>query len=243
MKPSITSTAVSYHIAPGMTPKVFDFVREIAGPRLAEHEASRGRLGITTERVWIEPTNEGDMLIFYFEGPDIERSLMAIGESVDLHDIWFREKVFALTGADLCDYRQIKAAELVFESSELGMPAGFTASVFHVQPGKLDQWRTWVREMTEDRREEYTDHLSRYGLTRECFYLRHRQDQDTVILYAEGEDPAESLRRFARSNHPFDVWMRQELLLLSGIDFIRRQTAPPPHLVLEWVMEKKAIAA
>lgn len=245
MRPAITSTAVTFHLLPGMTPKVIEFAGEMAGDRKLKHEESRSRLGITAERMWTEPTNAGDVLVFYFEGPDIERSLMAIGESSELHDIWFREKIFALTGADLCDYRQIKAAELLFESPELRHegPVESVATVFHVLPGMLDDWRAWLTELTVARRTEYEDYLARYGLTRERFFLRDASGEHTVVLYAEGQDPAGAISRFARSNHPFDVWIREELLQLSGIDFIRRGTAPAPHLVFAWTQGPRSMAA
>jgi hypothetical protein len=64
-----------------------------------------------------------------------------------------------------------------------------------------------------------------------------------IILHAEGDEPASAISRFARSSHPFDAWMREELLYLCGIDFIRRQTAPAPHLVFDWRELAEAKAA
>ncbi len=244
MNEKIKSTAAVFHIAPGMTPKVLEFAGEIQEQRFSEHEESRRRLGISHERAWIETSNEGDLLIFYFEGDDLDRSMMIIGESDNLHDIWFREKIFALTGADLCDYRQIKPAELLYASQETGTnEAASAATAFPVLPGKVDELRFWLHDATVTRADDYRDYQQRYGLGGERFFLRHTGQGDMIIMYAEGEDPAAAIARFARSSHPFDVWMREELLNLCGIDFIRRQTAPPPRLVLDWKLPAGAKAA
>ncbi len=244
MNEIMKTTAAVFHIAPGMTPEVIEFAKEIQGKRLGEHEASRRGLGITHERAWIEVTNAGDLLIFYFEGGDLDRSMMIIGESDNLHDIWFREKIFALTGYDLCDYRQIKPAELLYESPEAGTkPADSVATVFPVLTGKLDDFRQWLHTATVTRVAEYREYQQRFGLTGERFFLKHSPEGDMIIMYAEGNEPASSIARFARSSHPYDVWMREELLNLSGIDFIRRQTAPPPYLALEWKMPAGVKAA
>lgn len=242
---SLSSTAIMFHILPGMTPKVLEFTREALGPRLGEHDESRKRLGIAVENAWIENTNEGDLLIFYFEGKNLEESFKKMGESELIYDLWFRDKMFALTGADLCDFRMFAPSELVFESPVLEPkgPLGSVATVYPVLPGKKDEWIALLEELQGPRDEEDRGYLWRYGLTIEKLFVQTTPKGEMVILYAEGDDPADAISRFARSHHPFDVWLREEMLYLNGIDFIRRQTAPPPHLVLDWKTGVRAKAA
>jgi hypothetical protein len=242
---TMSSTAIVFHIVPGMTPKVIDFVREALGPRLAEHEESRRRLGITLEKAWIETSNEGDILVFYFEGDDMDTAMSMLGESDHAYDLWFREKMFALTGADLCDFRLVSPSSLVFEAPGR-LSEGTVASVataFPVLPGRDEDLIKLLDELSGPRRQEYIEYMGRYGLIGERFYLERRPDGEKVVLYAEGDDPAGAISVFARSSHPFDVWLREEMLYINGIDFIRRQTAPPPHLVLDWQVGVRAKAA
>lgn len=242
---SLSSTAIMFHILPGKTPKVIEFAREALGPRLGEHEESRRRLGMTTEKAWIENTNAGDILIFYLEAGDLERAFKMMGESEHAYDLWFRNEMSALTGVDLGDSGALTPSELVFESPALEpkAPGGSVATVYPVLPGKKDEWLRLLRELKGPRDEEYRGYLWRYGLTVEKLFLQAMPKGEMVIMYAEGDAPAEAIARFARSHHPFDVWLREEMLYLNGIDFIRRQTAPPPHLILDWKTVPRAKAA
>ncbi len=232
----MSSTAIAFRIMPGMTPSALDFIKEAVGPRLAEHDESRRHLGIRLEKAWIENTNEGDMLVFFFEGDDLEASMSMLGESNSMFDLWYREKMFTLTGDDLCDYRQTKPADLIFESS-VETPnegAASTAVVLHVLPGEKGEMLEFVKGLAGPRTEEYRDFLSRHGLQRVRIYLQERSHGETAVLYAEGKDPGSSIAAFARSSQPFDAWQREMMLKINGTDFIRRRKAPPPHLLLEW---------
>ncbi len=232
----MASTAMTFRIQPGMTPATIEFAEEALGPRRAGHDASRAKLGITREKVWVENTNRGDTLVFYLEGGDLDASMSMLGESNSMYDLWFREKIYALTGSDWCDFRQVKPAELIFESPPriADGNAAATAIVLHVLPGETDELRELMAALAGPRAEDYGDFLARHGLYRVRMYLQPREDAGTVIMYAEGRDPGTAIATFARSSEPFDAWFREELLKINGTDFIRRQTAPAPHLVLDW---------
>ena len=232
----MSSTAITFRILPGMTPAALGFIKEAVGPRGAEHDESRRRLGITREKAWIENTNEGDVLVFFFEGGDLKAAMSMLGESDNMYDLWFREKMFTLTGADLCDLRQVKPSELIFEA-QVDTPGGGAAStavVLHILPGETGEMSQLVEQLAGPRAEEYRDMLQRHGLERSRMYLQRRPSGETVVLYAEGRDPGASIAGFARSSQPFDAWLREMMLKVNGTDFIRRQTAPPPHLLLDW---------
>lgn len=240
----LSSTAIMFHILPGMTPKALDFTREALGPRLGEHDESRKQLAISVEKAWIENTNEGDVLIFYFEGGDLEGSLRKMGQSGHVFDLWFRNSMLSITGANLGDV-VLSPSELAFESPviESKGPSKSVATIYPLLPGKRDEWISLLEKLKGPRDEEYRGYLWRYGLSIEKLFLQATPKGEAVILYAEGEDPADAISRFARSHHPFDAWLREEMLYLNGIDFIRRQTAPPPHLVFDWQAGARAKAA
>ncbi len=232
----MASTAMTFRIQPGMTPSAIDFAEEVLGPRRAEHDASRAKLGITRERVWVENTNAGDMLVFYFEGDDLDVAMSMLGESNSMHDLWFREKMFAVTGSDWCDFRQVKPSELVFESPPRPPEeeAGAVTLVLPVLPGETREMRELLAALAGPRAEDYGGFLSRYDLWQVRMFLQHRDGGDTVIMYVEGREPGAAIASFARSSQPFDAWLREELLKINGTDYIRRQTAPAPHLILDW---------
>lgn len=71
------------------------------GERKAEHNASRERLGITREAVWIQKTPAGDVAIVYLEAHDLEAALKGMGTSEEPFDRWFREYVRDVHGIGL----------------------------------------------------------------------------------------------------------------------------------------------
>lgn len=241
----MSSTAIVFNILPGMTPQMIEFSKEAIEPRLSEHDLSRKDLGITVEKAFIESTNQGDVVIFYFEGEDLERSFKKMGESKNEFDIWFREKMYALTGTDLRDSSVFEPAKLVFASPvyEPETPVNFTATIFPVLSGMEEKWMLLLSELSGPRDEEYRGYLWRYGITLEKIFLQTTHLGEMAILYMEGDDPPGAISRFARSHHPFDVWYREEMLYLNGVDFIRRQTAPHPYLILDWNSGTKVKAA
>jgi hypothetical protein len=176
--------------------------------------------------------------------------------------------MYVLTGADLCDIRQLRAATLLFDSP-VWAKAGTVPSVavFPILPGRTDELKRWLTDLAVMRGGDYLDYLQRYGLARERYFFLpasgreavrhevaglhvdispeegHELTKDVVILFAEGDDPGAAIAQFARSSHPFDAWMREELLYFCGIDFIRRNTAPPARLLSSWTSSRRAEAA
>ena len=71
------------------------------GDRQADHEASRRRLGITRESVWLQPTSEGDVAVVLIEAEDLGAALAGVGGSDLPFDTWFREHCLRVHGADL----------------------------------------------------------------------------------------------------------------------------------------------
>ena len=71
------------------------------GARSAAHRASRTRLGITHESVWIQPTPAGEVVVVHLQARDIEAALGGMATSTDPFDVWFREHVSAVHGVDL----------------------------------------------------------------------------------------------------------------------------------------------
>jgi hypothetical protein len=63
---------------------------ELRGPRAAEYRASRERLGVQREEVYLEHTAMGDAAVFYWRAADPLASLAALEASSDPFDRWLR---------------------------------------------------------------------------------------------------------------------------------------------------------
>jgi hypothetical protein len=96
----MAACAFAVPILPGRTEEVIQIVHQMQGPRQHEHAASRRRLGIIEERVWIQHTVDSDLAIFYLEAEHPERVFQALATSQDPFDLWFRNQL-AVQGYDL----------------------------------------------------------------------------------------------------------------------------------------------
>jgi hypothetical protein len=71
------------------------------GERRDQYEASRQRLGITRESVWIQPTPAGDVVVIHLEARDLGAALRGMATSDEPFDVWFREHVRRVHDVDL----------------------------------------------------------------------------------------------------------------------------------------------
>jgi hypothetical protein len=89
-------------ITPGKSEEWVSWSRELAGPRHDEYLASRRRLGIHTERAYLQQTPMGDMAVVYIEAEDLQRVFGELAASQDPFDILFRQRIKDLfSGIDL----------------------------------------------------------------------------------------------------------------------------------------------
>jgi len=87
------SYAWAVPIQAGKTQAFKSYVKEMTGPRKEAMKASRKRLGLTTERVWLQQTPMGDFAVVYWEAADIGKVFEGAMTSKDPFDQWFREKI------------------------------------------------------------------------------------------------------------------------------------------------------
>jgi hypothetical protein len=71
------------------------------GDRRTAYEASRKRLGITSEAVWIQHSPDGDVAVVHLEADDLNRALTGVSTSEDPFDRWLREHSLDVHGVDL----------------------------------------------------------------------------------------------------------------------------------------------
>lgn len=97
--------------------------------------------------------------------------------------------------------------------------------------GKLETWKSFTREMNGPRRQEYEAHRKRAGIVHERVWHQHTPDGDMAIIYQEGDEKA--MEKIATSNDPFDVWFRQQVQDIHGIDFNNLPPGPLSEQILD----------
>jgi hypothetical protein len=107
-----------------------------------------------------------------------------------------------------------------------------TALVFPLLANKRPQLDRFLRVLQSDWQE---DHENRHrGIPEECWFLQSTPQGDVVIVYLEGEEPAYVFAEIAVSREPFDVWFREEVKELTGVDL----SLVPPFGLPECIFER-----
>ena len=108
--------AFAFPILPGKTEAFKQFTRELSGPRKAEHAASRKRLGVKQETVFLQQTPMGDMAVVVSDGDkDFAQTSQAIAMSKDPFDVYFGKMVKEIHGVDVSQPPPGPPPEKVFD--------------------------------------------------------------------------------------------------------------------------------
>ncbi|MFD6888654.1 ester cyclase [Streptomyces sp. 5.8] len=87
-----------------------------------------------------------------------------------------------------------------------------------LKSGKPLAWEKLTVELQGPRRLEYEASRRRLGITSEVLRVDPRPDRDHVIVHFETADPERTRKRWAESTHPFDQWLREQILDIHGVD-------------------------
>ena len=108
------------------------------------------------------------------------------------------------------------------------------AMAFPILPGKTEQWKHFTQEMAGPRHSEYEASRKRLGETREAAYLQHTPQGDMAVIYAEAQDVQRVFEGFGMSQEPFDVWFREQVKEIHGVDLSQPLPGPLPEAFTDW---------
>ena len=90
--------------------------------------------------------------------------------------------------------------------------------VFPLLPGKTEEARAFQRELDTARKAEYDRSERAIGITKEHWFIASVPSGDQLVVYMESADFTRALGMFSQSQEPFDVWFKQRLAEVSGVD-------------------------
>jgi hypothetical protein len=103
-----------------------------------------------------------------------------------------------------------------------------------IPPAKYEIWRQTVSELSGPRSKEFNAARRRQGVNWQCVFVQQTPQGPMEILVMDADDPARAFQEMGRSQEPFDVWFRQFLMEIYGLDLSQPPTGPPPEKVLDW---------
>jgi hypothetical protein len=87
-----------------------------------------------------------------------------------------------------------------------------------VTAGKSSAARTFMQQLDGDRRAEYDASERRLGITKEVWFLAPAPAGDQLIGYMESADFGRALTLFVGSRDPFDLWFKEQMRVVTGVD-------------------------
>ena len=233
------SYAYGLMLEPGKTDGLRRLTSELTGARKAEHDDYMRRYHLTKEYGWIEQTRMGDMFVVYFEATDdFLAENRAFAASTHPFDVWYKRQAGPLLGQELDQPFPTGFIEVLYETQDApatGSEKPF-AIVAPLLPGKTEALRQLVTELLGPKRADLRESHMRLGQARENFYLEHTPQGDLFVYYSESEDPATTVQRFGESRNAFDLWWKERVLDVSGVDYNQPFPGPLPELILATTM-------
>jgi hypothetical protein len=93
-----------------------------------------------------------------------------------------------------------------------------TCLVVPLLPGKEDELRAFYREVDGPRQQDYDRSEQRLGITKEIAWLAALDGGSAAVIYIESENFEQAFSQFVRSQDEFDLWFKQRVLDISGLD-------------------------
>jgi hypothetical protein len=119
---------------------------------------------------------------------------------------------------------------------------------FPILPGKVEAWRRFCQEISDSQLQMYLSSRRRLGITHERMALVENAYGATAVTTLETHNVGQALEQIITSVHPFDLWYRERILELHGINLTGYeqflQSVPPlqnQEILFEWTLETAKI--
>jgi hypothetical protein len=88
-----------------------------------------------------------------------------------------------------------------------------------VVAGKMDSWKSSIKEMNGPRSKERKESRKKAGLSVERVWLQNTPLGDFAVVYWEAKDISKVFDLLIKSDAPFDKWFREKILTeVHGMD-------------------------
>ena len=74
----------------------------------------------------------------------------------------------------------------------------------------------------------------RAGISKEYWFLHDTPAGKLVVFYVEADDVAEALQAFVASREPEDLWLKDQVRKLTGVDIAHVPAARFPRILLQY---------
>jgi hypothetical protein len=107
-----------------------------------------------------------------------------------------------------------------------------------ITPGQGEAARTFMGELEGTHRSAYADSEQRIGIEKELWFISDLGEQELLVAYMESGDFGHALELFSASRDSFDLWFKEQLAGVTGLDL----NDPPEMQLPELVSHYEATA-
>ena len=107
------------------------------------------------------------------------------------------------------------------------------ARLYPLLPGKEAAFRSFVGELRR-RRVDTNDFYARHGAERETCHLQRTPHGDFLIVWTEGDPHVHPPQHYAESAYDYDVWFKNRILELTGVDPNATPVGPEAEAIFDW---------
>jgi hypothetical protein len=214
--------------------RVDSFVREMHN-RETEARGFYTDLGVRRESWFYQerPAGHADVVIGVTDVEEpVEEKAAQYAEASDPFSTWFKAHIYALSGVDPDTAPLGPVSEMVHDSSNGSLPLETTLIVraypLHDRP-ELEKFIGELRSKPEATRSFYERHHAE-----EAWFLQYGEDGPIVIAVLATDDPERAAKTYAESTEPFDVWFKQRVIEVSGVDPNKTPLGPPSEQIFQF---------
>lgn len=108
-------------------------------------------------------------------------------------------------------------------------------------PGKTEKARDDIHSCAPGGDRHAADEASRarHGITREAVWIQPTPGGDLAVVYIQADDLQTAFAGLASSQVPFDVWFREQVRDVRGINL--EDGFPPPEQILDVRVQAEAL--
>lgn len=104
-----------------------------------------------------------------------------------------------------------------------------------ILPGKTEAAYRFANDLNTTKRAEYTN--AQLTCTKESWFIQETPHGSFMIVYFHAPDGNAVMGNLAQSQEPFDLWFKEQILELTGIDCTQPMPGGLPKQVLSWASD------
>jgi hypothetical protein len=207
-------------------------VREM-GKRAEEVRDFYTHYGVRRESWFYQEAGDARFVIGVTDVIDpVEPKATEYASSTEGFAAWLKAQIFALSGVDPDVAPLGPPTVKVHDSAHGSLPSHATLVVRAYPLHSREALAGFVDELRE-RPAELRGFYDRHGVE-ESWFVQEMGQGPMAIAVAATSDPARAARTYAESQEPFDLWFKQRVIDVSGVDPNVTPLGPPSEQIFDF---------